>query len=456
MAQASLALEVEPTTWEEAIRLGSRNVRLTERLLSRPWLFPFPLPVDDLQADAGGDQETGQDGEFTELTILGLYWGSAPPSQPPHSILLALPEIAASGVDGSTTATVPCLDSSGAHVGDTNCAVLIASAAYVGKFLCESSPLDAHVIAFMEEVPGCLPIAAQLFVDAHIPAAAEVGTWLYVDEQSAVRVRAQGVTAEEMYMSAPEAEDADVAALGVVQPWLGESAAFMPARRGRQRRPSIVGLGSSAKQLAAMLYRPMPKKAPTPAKSKAPAPASVHADPMLQQILSAVAEIGTRVSALEQHRVQQPQQHPSQSAACAAVPSMAPLPKAPSDSLMSKGSAWAPPAVANPWSSCCPPVCGANAAGFLPCRATGGSSILSTGGAQGSYQQALSEAQRLLGIAPPGPPPAAPAPMAGNGRQIPSGLPPGPSGGSAKAQDRESRVDADLRAAVLRGGDDSH
>eukprot|EP00971_Amphidinium_carterae_P251399 4990353-Amphidinium_carterae.1 len=51
------------------------------------------------------------------------------------------------------------------------------------------------------------------------------------------------------------------------------------------------------------------------------------------------------------------------------------------------------------------------------------------------------------------PPPAATSPVVG--RQIPTGLPSGPFGGSAKAPDKERRIDADLRAAVLRGGDDS-
>eukprot|EP00971_Amphidinium_carterae_P195802 3885468-Amphidinium_carterae.1 len=93
-------------------------------------------------------------------------------------------------------------------------------------------------------------------------------------------------------MSAPEAEEADSAALVHVQPWLEEAAALSPTRRGRQHRPSIIGLGSSAKQLTSLLYRPVPKKAATTPKVKASAPAGGgHTDPMLQQILSAVTEI---------------------------------------------------------------------------------------------------------------------------------------------------------------------
>eukprot|EP00971_Amphidinium_carterae_P148206 2937560-Amphidinium_carterae.2 len=451
---------MEPATWEEALRIGSRNVRLTERLLAHGWLLPFPLPVEDPQGDGGEQERT--DGEYTEVIVLGLYWGSAPPSQPPHSVLLALPEIAAAGVDGVTTAAVPCLDAAGQHVGDATCAVLIASAEYVGKHLCESSPVDASVVAFMEELPGCQPTPSSLFVDEHIPSPAEAGTWLYVDEQGAVRVRTQGVIAEETYLSAPEGEATEGGDLLQVQPWLGESAALAPARRGRQRRPSILGLGSSAKQLASALYRPQPKKAAAPGvkalgvKSKATASGQAAVDPMLLQILSAVTEIGTRVSALEHQQHQQPQL-----AACAAAPPAGPPPppKAPSETLQCKGSPCAPPpfaaasavAAAPPWSPR-PPAPGACAAGFLPCGAAGGQSILSAGSAQGSYQQALAEAQRLLGTAQPVPPPAATSPVVA--RHIPSGLPTG-HGGSAKVPDRERRVDADLKAAIMKGGDDS-
>eukprot|EP00971_Amphidinium_carterae_P304846 6057914-Amphidinium_carterae.1 len=119
-------------------------------------------------------------------------------------------------------------------------------------------------------------------------------------------------------MSAPEAEEAESAALVHVQPWLEEAVALSPTRRGRQRRPSIIGLGSSAKQLTSLLYRPVPKKAAATPKVKASVPAGGgQTDPMLQQILNAVTEIGTRVSTLEQQQQQQQQrpQQPSQSAA---------------------------------------------------------------------------------------------------------------------------------------------
>eukprot|EP00971_Amphidinium_carterae_P277754 5513090-Amphidinium_carterae.1 len=449
MAQAtSSQAEVEPGNWEEALRLGSRSVRLTERLLSRSWLLPFPLPVEDPQADPAGEPE--QSAEFTELIILGLYWGHALPTQPPHSVLLALPEIAAAGVEGATVAAAQCCDAQGVAVGDASCAMVLASADYVSRHLGESSPLDSNVIAFMEEVPGCLPVASALFVDEHIPAASEAGTWLYLDEQQNVRMRTQGVVGEEAYQSAVEPDEVTDIALLQLQPWLGEAASLVPASRRGKRRPSIVGLGSSAKLLAAALARPPErpppggKKAAPQAKVKAQAPAVGQVDPMLQQILAAVSEIGTRVATLESRQQQQPQQQQPMPGPGGSAP------RPPSETLVSKKAGIAPPPSSSPWTSS-PwttqhPANSGGAAGFLPCGHPGTSSILAPGNAQTSYQQAVAEAQRLLGTGQPMPPPAPAAPI--TSRCIPSGLPPGGhTGGSAKAAERERKVDADLRSA---------
>eukprot|EP00971_Amphidinium_carterae_P335178 6470874-Amphidinium_carterae.1 len=117
------------------------------------------------------------------------------------------------------------------------------------------------------------------------------------------------------------------------------------------------------------------------------------------------------------------------------------------ETLQSKSSNVAPPpAIANPWSACAAKGYGA---GFLPSGATGSQSILAPSGACSGYHQALAEAQRLLGTAQPSPPPGAPP------RQIPTGLPGEIGGGSGKAPDRERKVDADLRAFILKGGEDS-
>eukprot|EP00971_Amphidinium_carterae_P335168 6470859-Amphidinium_carterae.1 len=115
MAQSSQAqsvapsAETEPVTWEEAIRVGSRSVRLAERLLARIWLMPFPLPVEEQPEPPEPEQRADQ--EFTEITILGVYWGKALPNQAPHSVFVALPEIAAAGIDGVVTASTTCVDS---------------------------------------------------------------------------------------------------------------------------------------------------------------------------------------------------------------------------------------------------------------------------------------------------------------------------------------------------------
>eukprot|EP00971_Amphidinium_carterae_P028016 551647-Amphidinium_carterae.1 len=89
--------------------------------------------------------------------------------------------------------------------------MFVASAEYVSKHLCESCPTDATVVAFMEEIPGCLPLSSALFVDEYIPSAAESGTWLYLDDQGGVRLRENGSTVDEVYVSAAEAEDPETA-----------------------------------------------------------------------------------------------------------------------------------------------------------------------------------------------------------------------------------------------------
>eukprot|EP00971_Amphidinium_carterae_P136148 2697778-Amphidinium_carterae.3 len=71
----SLVLEMEPTTWEA-------------------------LPIEEQQQDPG-EKEQRSESEFTELTILGLYWGNAAHTQPPHSVLALpcrrLPPLASTG-----------------------------------------------------------------------------------------------------------------------------------------------------------------------------------------------------------------------------------------------------------------------------------------------------------------------------------------------------------------------
>eukprot|EP00971_Amphidinium_carterae_P091237 1806049-Amphidinium_carterae.2 len=436
MAQSSppltSTLESDPVTWEEALRTGSRSVRLTERLLSRTWLMPFPLPVDSPQ-EQSGDQEQSAETGYTEMTILGLYWGHAAPTQSPHSVLLALPEIAAAGVEGATNASVPCVDVQGTHVGEATCAMFVASSEYVNKCMCESCPSGCSLVAFMDEIPGCLPVASLLFSDEHIPQAAQEGTWLFLDDQGAVRLRTDGVTVEDMYLSAVEADDSETAVpLTQLQPWLGEAAIFAVSRRGRQRRPSIVGLGGTAKQLAAVLNRPAAKKAaPVP---KVKAAAAGQPDPMLQQILAAVSEIGTRVATLEQHQHQQQQQQSTSAALASPF-----LPKAPTETLQSKSASGPPPPIANPWTAR-PGWHGGSASGFLPCGAGGGGqSVLAPNGVCGSYEQAVAEAQRLLGTALPAPPPVA-------SRCIPTGIPAAAGLGGGPAKSTRSRKKSRFRS----------
>eukprot|EP00971_Amphidinium_carterae_P076278 1506526-Amphidinium_carterae.1 len=407
----------EPTTWEEAIRVGSRNVRMTERLLSRCWLLPFPLPIEDAQ-DAGAEQEQAM--EFTEMTILGLYWGVAPPDQPPHSVLFALPEIAAAGIENATSASVSCVDPEGTAVGETTCSMVVASAEYVSKHICESCPQGSTHIAFMEEFPGCLPVTAQLLGDEHIPRSAENGTWLFLDDQGAVRLRTHGALSEEVYQSAAEMDNPDEYGLVQVQPWLGEAASLAPCEKPCCRP-----------------LPPYPKEGSASGQSKdVPwwcSGSCLAADPH------------------RRHRHEQPcsrQQQQQQQQQLTAAPPIACPP--PSKALQSKCHAAPspPPPMANPWCARTPVSTG-NSSGFLPCGYGGSTSILAPGSAQGSYQQAVLEAQRLLGTGQPLPPP----PAAHGGRHIPSGLP-GVSGG-AGPRTTERKVDSDLRNAVMKGGDDS-
>ena len=399
--------------WVDALESGARSVTLAERLLQRPWIFPLPIPTDEGTEEVGaGPVGEAEPQLFTEMVIIGVYWGAAAPDQPPVSLLLALPEVAAQGVADVVSMESPCFNQAGAEFGVAQVAVLVAAADYVGHHLAESVPTFATTTTFMEESAGLLPSAARLFTEVALPKTARGGAWLFMDEAGGVRLKWNGHVQGDIFFSASDASDEPGDLQQVIQPWLTEASQLLPVRRGAQsRRPSVVGLGSSARQLGAILARAGPK-AKASAKTKSPTGRAQHGDDLLQQILGAVTAMSERVSVLEQ-RLPEAEYAGEADGGGGGQPPLSLLPSGPA----SVGSILAPPP---------------------------------KGGGL-SYQAALAEARRLI-EGPPlhkgGPPP----------RRVPSGLP-GHLGGDgedpAPRPARERRVDLDLRQAVAKGGADA-
>ena len=394
--------------WAEAIESGSRGVLLAERLLQRSWIFPLPLPQDAADDEAVTGLGASEPQQYSELVILGVYWGNASPDQPPVSVLLAFPEAALVGVADVVASTAACYNQVGAEFGSANVGTLLAAAEYAGRHLAEAVPANATTVTFMEESPGLLPNGAQLFAQTSLPRSAHGGAWLFLDDEGSLRLRWQGQTQEDLFFSASEAAQDEATELQQhIQPWLVEAGHRLPGRRGqRSRRPSVVGLGSSARQLGAMLSRAAPKPK-VAAKAKSPPAQSGSHDEILQQILGAVTSMGDRVTLLEQ--------------------------RAPTAHVNSPQGA---------------------APGFLPQSTVPGNSILASpkyGAAGGtSYQAALQEARRLIdgpplqqGLVPP--------------RRVPSGVTGdgGPLLSVEHRPGRERAVDAELKVAVAKGGADA-
>eukprot|EP00971_Amphidinium_carterae_P212186 4210905-Amphidinium_carterae.1 len=316
------------TSWAEALTQGHRHVRLADRLLQRAWMMPVPFPV--MTAGHGGTAEVvSEDSAYCEMIVVALFWNSGmSPDSLPTGILLAVPEAAAHGVEHVMSVDSPAYYMDGTYVCDVGVAVILASPPYVGQYLTETSPADSVVVSFVEDSVGALPWNAHLFGQLDLPDTLNNGQWVHMSmERAAVRVLTNGSVSDEEFASLPEQEDnGQLAVTEVLNPDPSTRRAV-----GRSRRPSVAGLGSSAKLLGAVLSKaPAPKHGVTPkakggakpaAKAKALPPAIADRD-LLHQVLASVQALGDRITHLESG-ISAPAPHmvsTASSPSCAAFP----------------------------------------------------------------------------------------------------------------------------------------
>eukprot|EP00971_Amphidinium_carterae_P345603 6486647-Amphidinium_carterae.2 len=478
-ALASASSGLSPaSTWSSALTGGHRHIRLADRLLQRSWMFPVPFPV--MSPVQGGTIEVvGDESAFCEMVILALYWGSGmSPDDPPAGILLGVPEAAAHGVEHVTVVESPTYYADGQEVGVARVAVVLASPPYVGQYLAESSPAEATNVSFVDDTVGALPWNAQLFSQLDIPEALSNGFWVHVAlDGPSLRVLANGTLSNEEFVSVSEQENVETGQqLSILEVLNSES-----TRRAvsRVRRPSVAGLGSSAKMLGAVLAKaPSVKQMATP-KPKGSAKAKSSSTPgtdrdVLHQILVSVQAMGERISALESPGLSSGAAFPISSSLALpstgmtmplqssgmTVPMLSsgmsmPLPSSgmtmplpppgmsmplPSTGMSMPLSSSGMP-MPNPSSGMSMPLPMPASAEFGAGSTTakGSMSLLAappgTACPASAYQDALTEARRLLGVPP-----------------SQSSVEPDVSGARGA---RERAVDADVRAAVMRGGQDA-
>eukprot|EP00971_Amphidinium_carterae_P122873 2432217-Amphidinium_carterae.1 len=452
-----------------ALTDGHRQVQMADRLLRRSWIFPAPLPVVGAPPEAAAEAEQGEEpARFCELVVVAVYWNSgSQPDDAPTGLLVAVPEVAAHGVENTTITVTAAYRADGSYVDQTRVALVLANPSYIAQHLTEGCPADATLISFIDDMVGALPWNAALFAGIELPETALQGFWLHVaeEEQPLLRMLVDGTASDEDFRSAAGADTDDVQTL------MTEIVGSVTTTRRvsqRSRRPSVLGLGSSAKAMGSFLSRP--KSTPVPAKPKG-ARAKVSAVPkgsspeplhslsdrdILAQVLTGVQALGERVSALEAPHGASPWSHPNSSMPMP-LP-MSPLPMPPSSTMLSAplrspplplpSSPTTMPLQSSPMSMPMAP------SPALPMSSTwgGGPGIVGCAGAlpksppsvlepppgascsSTPYLDAMAEARRLLAL-----PDAATQP---------------PQVQTHHRGARERQVDMDIRAAVMRGGPD--
>eukprot|EP00971_Amphidinium_carterae_P039277 772177-Amphidinium_carterae.1 len=421
-ARAAAAEEATRVAWENATQEGHRCFRVAEKLLSRSWIAPCPLPVD-----GGGRQQQPppEDFErFTDLLVIALHWAGSPDG-PPTSALLAIPEAASHGISDAVARQVDCVYPDGQPVDTAGVVIVLASADYLSLILYESSAETAEVINFLPDVHGAAPLGAAMFASLAQtePINATSGIWLHQDEQAALRYLTGGALSEELYVSAVEEELPDLPNLLLTE-CLGTQQTTTRRATGRARRPSVCGIStaSNAKALASMLSakppshappaQPQPKPQPKPKVS----PKASSDREMLTQLLGAVTALGDRMSSIEAAQRAPPMAKVSASFPAAPPPSPPPIAAQPGFLPMASSASGA--AMGGLGVGKAPSMIGAPPLAHPPQGVT-------------AYEQSLEEARRLLALpAPQGPPfreDAAPGLHAA----------------------RERVADVDLRAAVL-------
>eukprot|EP00971_Amphidinium_carterae_P025120 496009-Amphidinium_carterae.2 len=233
------------SSWLTALTDGHRQVQMADRLLRRSWIFPTPLPVAGAadQVDVEQPEETTR---FCELVVVAVYW--SPGSQPedaPTGLLIAIPEVAAHGVDNVTVITTATYMSDGTYAEQARVALVLASPVYVGSHLSEGCPAESILVTFVEDRVGALPWNAMIFANLELPDPTLQGFWLHVaeEEQPALRMLVDGAASDEDFRSVGGVETEDPQTL--ITEIVGTTST---TRRltPRSRRPSVIGLGSSA------------------------------------------------------------------------------------------------------------------------------------------------------------------------------------------------------------------
>eukprot|EP00971_Amphidinium_carterae_P137676 2728741-Amphidinium_carterae.1 len=403
MTSSSLRADDAAAQWQVALQEGHISLKVAERLISRSWIAPCPLPVDTAEP-VPDDSE-----HFMDLIVVALHW-AGPPTSPPTSAVIAIPEAASHGVQGSQPMQVECYYSDGQSVDTAEVVLVLASADYLARVLRDATSASAEVTSFVPDVVGAAPLASSLFTMLSMPEALLQGFWVHGDENGGVRCMVSGAVADEIFVSAAEDDLPSSPMRAVVD---------QPCRA---RRPSVLALGTNVKALAAMLSPPkVPGQGAPQTTSKAKPPSKAVEKETLAQLVSAVTALGDRMASLETQQRQltsRPQAPPAHSPAAGGTapaghpqPSVAAIAAAPGFLPQSTGLTPKAPSII----------------GHPP---TGPPGVA-------SYEHSLSEARRLLALGAP--PPAT----------VREDALPGRDGG------RERAVDAELRAAVLRGGPDS-
>eukprot|EP00971_Amphidinium_carterae_P018184 358700-Amphidinium_carterae.1 len=320
MATSRQSAESSATqSWALAIREGHRVLRVAEKLLSKAWIAPCPLPTD-----TGARQLSSEEVErFMDLQIMALHW-SGPPDTAPTSALLLIPEAASHGITDTLAKEVECFNPDGEGVEMANVVVVLATADYLSRILYEGTPWEAEVVNFVTDSPSAAPHPPTVFASIALPESLESGFWLHLGEDSSLRYLSGGAVSDGFYVSALEEELPEQPSLLFTEV-LGSHQTTRRVTGKQQRRPSVAGISggaANAKSLAAMLGGKA--AAPTPASKSKPAPKAPAEKELLTQLLGAVTALGERMSVLE--TAQQPPRPPSTSrpatsSAAAAAPS---------------------------------------------------------------------------------------------------------------------------------------
>eukprot|EP00971_Amphidinium_carterae_P220048 4368088-Amphidinium_carterae.2 len=443
--------------WVNALADGHRQVQTADRLLRRSWIFPVPLPIVGAPGEAQSEaQSTDAAGaRHCELVIVAVFWSpGTQPDDPPSGMLIAVPEVVAHGVENVTYLSTSTFYSDGTFVETVRVALLLANPAYVGQHLSESCPADSTLVSFLENNVGAA---------LDLPESALQGYWLHVAEgdQPSLRMLVDGGATDEDFVSAglPDTDDPQVLVTEIV----GAATTTRRMSPGRSRRPSVLGLGSSAKALGSFLARPPQTKAAGQGKPKpALKPKAVFkgASPVgtdreiLHQVLLGVQSLGDRVAALESPvpTSQVPMPLPMSALSVPQPSSSISMPQQSSSmsvpqqsSLMSmhqQSSPFMPTSQMPMPMASSPALCAASpfAPGLqnvtLPGAVPKGPPSLlapQVGSVSVPYSDAMAEARRLLAV-----PPLA--------EQETGGRPRGA---------RERQVDLDIRSAVMQGGADA-